>query len=205
VAQRPDLTSRRAQAVELRASGLGYEDIAVKLGHKTARAAAADVALGLESHEVLARVPSHLVAVLETARLDALERDAQRVLRAAATAGDHELVLRAVDQLVRLSARRAAAVAAAVAAPGQAGPVEARVRDDIGALVTQHPMGEALAEMSLHLARTLDGGAGLATAAVNRELRANLLELSRLAVDDNDELDAELSTAVRDGEDPEQV
>lgn len=59
-------------------------------------------------------------------------------------------------------------------------------------------MGEALAAMSLNLARTLDDGAGLATAAVNRELRANLLELSRLAVDDNDELDAELSAAVRD-------
>jgi hypothetical protein len=78
------------------------------------------------------------------------------------------------------------------------GPVEREVRKDIRALVTEHPMGEALAAMSLNLARTLDEGAGLATAAVNRELRANLLELSRLAVDDNDELDAELSAAVRD-------
>ena len=48
--------------------------------------------------------------------------------------------------------------------------------------------------MSLNLARTLDDGAGLATAAVNRELRANLLELSRLAVNDTDDLDDELST-----------
>ena len=78
------------------------------------------------------------------------------------------------------------------------GPVEREVRKDIRSLVTEHPMGEALAAMSLNLARTLDEGAGLATAAVNRELRANLLELSRLAVDDNDELDAELSAAVRD-------
>jgi hypothetical protein len=78
------------------------------------------------------------------------------------------------------------------------GPVEREVRKDIRALVTEHPMGEALAAMSLNLARTLDEGAGLVTAAVNRELRANLLELSRLAVDDNDELDAELSAAVRD-------
>jgi hypothetical protein len=78
------------------------------------------------------------------------------------------------------------------------GPVERQVKRDIGALVTEHPMGEALAAMSLNLARTLDDGAGLATAAVNRELRANLLELSRLAVDDNDDLDAELSAAVRD-------
>ena len=82
------------------------------------------------------------------------------------------------------------------------GPVERQVKRDIGALVTEHPMGEALAAMSLNLARTLDDGAGLATAAVNRELRANLLELSRLAVDDNDDLDAELSAAVRQPEDP---
>jgi hypothetical protein len=63
-------------------------------------------------------------------------------------------------------------------------------------------MGEALAAMSLNLAKTLDDGAGLATAAVNRELRANLLELSRLAVDDNDDLDDELSTPVRDEKNP---
>ena len=81
------------------------------------------------------------------------------------------------------------------------GPVEREVRRDIRALVTVHPMGEALAAMSLNLARTLDDGAGLATAAVNRELRANLLELARLAVNDDDTLDAELSTPVRDGQD----
>jgi hypothetical protein len=82
----------------------------------------------------------------------------------------------------------------------RAGPVERQVKRDIGALVTVHPMGEALAAMSLNLARTLDDGAGLATAAVNRELRANLLELSRLAVDDNDDLSDELSAPVRDTE-----
>jgi hypothetical protein len=84
----------------------------------------------------------------------------------------------------------------------RAGPITAKVRADLEAIVTAHPMGEALAEMSLNLARTLDAGAGLATAAVNRELRANLLELSRLAVDDNDDLDDELSAPVRDEEDP---
>jgi hypothetical protein len=82
------------------------------------------------------------------------------------------------------------------------GTVERQVKKDIGALITAHPMGEALAAMSLNLAKTLDDGAGLATAAVNRELRANLLELSRLAVDDNDDLDAELSAAVRDEPEP---
>ena len=82
------------------------------------------------------------------------------------------------------------------------GPVERKVRADLRALITAHPMGEALAAMSLNLAQALDAGAGLAVAAVNRELRANLLELSRLAVDDNDDLDDELSTPVRDEEDP---
>lgn len=62
-------------------------------------------------------------------------------------------------------------------------------------------MGEALAEMAITLARSLDEGAGLATAAVNRELRANLLELARMAVDDDDDLDAALSTPIRDDED----
>jgi len=76
------------------------------------------------------------------------------------------------------------------------------VRADIDALVTGHPMGEALIEMSLNLARTLDGGAGLATAAVNRELRANLLELARLAVDDADPLADDLSAPVRDAPEP---
>lgn len=85
------------------------------------------------------------------------------------------------------------------------GPVERRVRADIAALVTAHPMGEALAEMSYALARTLDEGAGLATAAVNRELRNNLIELSRLAVDDGDTLADELSAPVRHLEEPGQA
>lgn len=87
------------------------------------------------------------------------------------------------------------------------GRVERKVRSDIAALITAHPMGEALTEMSLNLARTLDEGAGLATAAVNRELRANLTELARLAVDDGDDLADELSapelpSEVRDREEP---
>jgi hypothetical protein len=73
------------------------------------------------------------------------------------------------------------------------GPIEAQVRADLAALITAHPMGESLAEMSFNLARTLDQGAGLAVAAVNRELRANLVELAGMGVDDDD-FDAELST-----------
>lgn len=67
--------------------------------------------------------------------------------------------------------------------------------------MTAHPMGEALSEMALCLARSLDEGAGMATAAVNRELRANLVELARMAVDDDDDLEAQLSSPLRDPED----
>jgi hypothetical protein len=63
-------------------------------------------------------------------------------------------------------------------------------------------MGEALAEMAYRLARTLDEGAGLAVAAVNRELRANLVELARMGVPDDDDLEDRLSAPVRDSEDP---
>lgn len=86
------------------------------------------------------------------------------------------------------------------AAQSTPGPVEQQVRADVEALVTGHPMGEALAEMSYNLARVLDQGAGLAVAAVNRELRANLLELAGMGVGDDDDLDDQLSTPVRDAE-----
>jgi hypothetical protein len=79
------------------------------------------------------------------------------------------------------------------------------VRKDIAALVTAHPMGEALTGMSLTLAWAIDHiretGKGLMVlAATNRELRDTLIELSRLAVDDSDDLADELSAAVRNPE-----
>ena len=80
------------------------------------------------------------------------------------------------------------------------GPVEHRVRQDVAALVSAHPMGEALAELAYTLARALDEGAGMATAAVSRELRAALADLTSMAVSDDDDLDAQLSTPVRDTE-----
>jgi hypothetical protein len=76
--------------------------------------------------------------------------------------------------------------------------VEKATRADVGALMSEHPMGEALAEMSFNLARSLDEGAGLAVAAVNRELRANLVELAGMGVDHDDDLDDQLSSPVRD-------
>lgn len=107
-----------------------------------------------------------------------------------------------------------AARPAAAAPPGAGrepdcipGPVELQVRADIDAMITAHPAAESLAEMSYALARQLDTGAGFAAAGLNRELRANLAELSRLAVDDGDDLADELSrpdlpSEIRNREEP---
>lgn len=87
------------------------------------------------------------------------------------------------------------------------GPVERKVRADVESLVSVHPMGEALAAMSFSLAAALDSNVGgMARAALNRELRQNLVELADMGVGDDDDLDAQLSTPdggaeVRDGED----
>lgn len=82
------------------------------------------------------------------------------------------------------------------------GPVETKVRADVDALVSSHPMGEALAELAFTLARTLDQGAGMAVAAVGRELRATLAELAGMGVSDDDDLEDRLSAPVRNAEDP---
>jgi hypothetical protein len=74
------------------------------------------------------------------------------------------------------------------------GAIETQVRRDVDALVSGHPMGEALAAMAFRLAALCDGEVQhMAIAAINRELRETLLELARLGVDDDDDLDAELS------------
>lgn len=60
-----------------------------------------------------------------------------------------------------------------------AGYVERETRRDIEALVCSHPMGEALTAGALVLARQLDVGAGMATAAITKEWRAILAELAK--------------------------
>lgn len=74
----------------------------------------------------------------------------------------------------------------------QPGAVELKVRADIEALVSGHPMGEALAAMSYALARGIDEGPEMMRAALNRELRLNLAELAGMSVG-GDDLGAELS------------
>jgi len=88
------------------------------------------------------------------------------------------------------------------------GRIEAKTRADIGALMTAHPMGEALAEVAYTLAARLDAGVeDKALPGVARELRSHLVELARLGVPDDDGFEAGLSRpalppAVGDPENP---
>jgi hypothetical protein len=78
------------------------------------------------------------------------------------------------------------------------GPVERGIRADL----KEWDVTGGLAESALVLAKTLDEGAGLAVAAVARELRATMESL-RPVEEENDDLDrflASLSTPVRDSE-----
>jgi hypothetical protein len=59
------------------------------------------------------------------------------------------------------------------------GPVERAVRRDVRALGDLGGVQRSLAETAFNLARTLDEGAGMAAAAVARELRATLETLER--------------------------
>lgn len=83
---------------------------------------------------------------------------------------------------------------------GFPGPVETKTRVDVAALGDSHPMGEALGEMAFALARRLDASRNLEAAesraigAITKELRACLVEISRLVEPDDDGLEDELST-----------
>lgn len=85
------------------------------------------------------------------------------------------------------------------------GPIERRVQADLGAVMTSHPMGESLSAMALALAASLDRGAGMQEAALNRELRATLDDLARMKVGDDDELDSLLSAPTVGAELPAEV
>jgi hypothetical protein len=95
---------------------------------------------------------------------------------------------------------------AGIIAPGIAamtrprrGKVELAVLRTLRQVTPTSPAHDGLAASALMLARTLDEGAGLATAAVARELRATLETLTKGASDDGSadataSLFAELST-----------
>ena len=60
-----------------------------------------------------------------------------------------------------------------------------------------HPAHEGLAASALVLAAALDGDAGLATAAVARELRATLTALTSMGSDEGDDGFAALTASLR--------
>ncbi len=75
------------------------------------------------------------------------------------------------------------------------GAVEQAVRGDVDALDLAGPLCRSFAETAFNLARKLDNDAGMATAAVARELRETLRVLREASGDDDGtaELVSELS------------
>jgi hypothetical protein len=67
--------------------------------------------------------------------------------------------------------------------------VEAAVRENVADAPPTSPAHVALIATAITLARKLDEGAGMATAAVAKELRATLDAILRGAEDDDDGLD----------------
>ena len=59
------------------------------------------------------------------------------------------------------------------------GDVERETRKDIAALVSKHPMGEALAAVAARLAREIDYGNPFALPQLSKELRGTLAELAQ--------------------------
>lgn len=81
-----------------------------------------------------------------------------------------------------------------------AGPMEKAVRATLKALEVS-PVSDARARLAIVLAISLDGDAGMATAAISRELRATLAELESRDDGDTDgfaQLIAELSAPMVD-------
>ncbi|HEU4753634.1 MAG TPA: hypothetical protein VFU47_11045 [Armatimonadota bacterium] len=71
------------------------------------------------------------------------------------------------------------------APPVLMGPLETAVRGDVDALGLASSTSRSLAELAYNLARKLDDGAGMATAAVAKELRETLKDMAEQAGDDD--------------------
>jgi hypothetical protein len=103
------VAQRRARVLQLRAAGATFQQIADAEGLATASAAVMDVRRALDATGAALAVLAEQHVTLELERLDSAERAAQNVLRGAAQQGanhDPDLVLRSIDRLVRISARR---------------------------------------------------------------------------------------------------
>lgn len=98
-AQRAATAQRRAQAIQLRLSGVDWQTIANRLSYSDRAAACKDVTRALEANQTAARNAGEDLRTVELARLDRL----QAALWAQALHGDHKVV----DTLLRLMQRRA--------------------------------------------------------------------------------------------------
>lgn len=117
--------------------------------------------------------------------------------------GAHGALLQATGTVVAMPAKKAAAKKRAPAK--QPEPVLANRRAVVATLarLEADPEVDARAQLALTLADQLDAGAGMATAAVSKELRAVLAELEEAGSgdDDFDQFIAGLSAQVVDGKD----
>lgn len=71
-AQRAKTAERRAQAINLRISGVDWETIATRLGYANRSAACTDVSRALEANQKAAEAGAEDLRTLDVARLDAL-------------------------------------------------------------------------------------------------------------------------------------
>jgi hypothetical protein len=69
--------------------------------------------------------------------------------------------------------------------PPFVGPLERAVRADLEALALVSPTAGSMEQLAYNLARKLDDGAGMATAAVAKELRETLAAMAEEAGDDD--------------------
>lgn len=105
--QQRQVAERRDRVLSKRAAGMTYQQIAdSEPTLSTASAAVQDAARALRTR-ARERVHEGDPLALELERLETLERTAQTVMRTAATGGANPaLVLKAIDRLTRISARR---------------------------------------------------------------------------------------------------
>lgn len=79
-----------------------------------------------------------------------------------------------------------ASVAVEAALSAVIGPIESAARADVDKLASEHPAAAVLEATVFELAHVLDQGAGMAAAAVARELRTTVGDLAKSGGDDDD-------------------
>lgn len=94
---------KRADAIRLRIGGMSYDEIARRLGYSDRTGAFKAVEAG---RKAIISEPAEELVTMEAERLDAMLTESFDVLAEAKTAGEGELILKAVDRVVRISESR---------------------------------------------------------------------------------------------------